>query len=82
MSNSGMTKLSDILRTVFTDAAPCQVCGRRVPTYHDREKDSHYCFPCLEAAVEEAEAEMQAEELKAERLDMVLIACHSRQIAA
>ncbi len=72
-----MTSIADILRTVFTDAAPCQVCGRRVPTYHDREKDSHYCFPCLEAAVEEAEAEMRAE-----RQDMALIACHSRQIAA
>ena len=72
-----MTSLADILQTVFTDAAPCQICGRRVPTYHDQEKDSHYCFPCLEAAVEEAEAEWRAE-----RLDMVLIACHSHQIAA
>jgi len=72
-----MTSIADILRTVFADAAPCQVCGRRVPTYHDLEKDSYYCFPCLEAAVEEAEAEWQAE-----RLDMVSVACHSRQIAA
>ena len=72
-----MTRLSDILRAVFTDAAPCQVCRRNVPTYHDRETGRTYCLPCLEDAVEEAEAEMRAE-----RLDMVLIACHSRQIAA
>ena len=72
-----MQSLSDILTNLFTNAAPCGMCGQRVPTYHDREKGSHYCFPCLEDAVEEAEAEMRAE-----RLDMVLIACHSRQLAA
>lgn len=72
-----MQSLSDILTDLFTNAAPCGICGKRVPTYHDREKGSHYCFPCLEAAVEESEAEMHAE-----RLDMVLIACHSRQLAA
>ncbi len=72
-----MQSLSDILTRLFTDAAPCQVCGRRVPTYHDRETGRAYCLPCLEAAVEEAEDEWQAE-----RLDMVLIARHSRQIAA
>jgi len=81
-----MTSLGDILRTVFTDAAPCQMCGRRVPTYHDREKDSYYCFPCLEAAVEEAEAEWRAErfaeELAEERQDMAVLACWGRQIAA
>ena len=72
-----MQSLSDILTDLFTNAAPCGICGKRVHTYHDQEKGSHYCFPCLEAAVEEAEAEMRAE-----RLDMVLIACHSRQLAA
>lgn len=130
MSNSnrndaGLQSLSDILARLFTDAAPCQMCGRRIPTYHDREKGSHYCLPCLETAVKEAEAEWEAEweagwlampmedgpedpeivamgqaildelfplsashaetvadELRSERQDMALIACHSRQLAA
>ena len=80
-----MTSLADIIATLFTTAAPCQMCGKQVPTYHDREKDSHYCFPCLEAAVEEAEAEWRAEqsaaELAEERQDMALLACWGRQLA-
>lgn len=56
-----MTSISDVLTALFTDAAPCQVCGKNVPTYYDREKDSHYCLSCLETAVEEAEAEWEAE---------------------
>lgn len=80
-----MTSLADILATLFSDAAPCQMCDRRVPTYHDREKDSHYCLPCLEAAVEEAEAEWRAErsaeELAEERRDMAVLACWGRQLA-
>ncbi len=80
-----MTSLGDIIATLFTTAAPCYVCGKRVPTYHDREKDSYYCFPCLESAVEEAEAEWRAEqsaaELAEERQDMALLACWGRQLA-
>lgn len=56
-----MMSLSDVLTALFTDAMPCRVCGKCVPTYHDREKDSYYCLPCLETAVEEAEAEWEAE---------------------
>jgi len=116
MTETKMTSIGDVLANLFTDTAPCQMCGKRVPTYHDREKDSHYCLTCLEAAVEEAEAEMTAEwlatpledgpedpevvamgravldelfplsasqaEIRAERQDMALLACHSRQIAA
>lgn len=81
-----MTSLGDILARLFTDAVPCQICGKRVPTYHDQEKDSHYCLLCLEAAVEEAEAEARAElfaeELAEERRDMAVMACWGRQIAA
>lgn len=81
-----MTSLGDIIATLFSDAVPCQICDRRVPTYHDREKDSHYCLLCLEAAVEEAEAEWRAErfaeELAEERQDMAILACWGRQIAA
>ena len=72
-----MERLSDILARIFTDPAPCSGCRRTVPTFRDRETGRAYCLPCLEDAVEEAEAEMRAE-----RLDMVLIACHSRQVAA
>ena len=82
---AGMSKLSDIIATLFSDAVPCQMCEKRVPTYHDREKDSHYCLACLEAAVEEAEAEWRAEqsaaELAEERQDMALLACWGRQLA-
>ena len=56
-----MQSLSDILASLFTGTSPCQMCKRRVPTYHDREKGSHYCLTCLETAVEEAEAEWEAE---------------------
>ena len=80
-----MTSLGDIIASLFSDAVPCQMCGKRVPTYHDREKGSHYCLPCLEAAVEEAEAEWRAEqsaaELAEERQDMALLACWGRQLA-
>lgn len=76
MDNSGMERLSDILDRLFTMAAPCTGCARRVPTYRDRETGRAHCLPCLEAAVEEAEAEIQAE-----RQDMALIACHSRQLS-
>ena len=55
-----LTSLGDIIASLFSDAVPCQMCGKRVPTYHDREKGSHYCLPCLEVAVEEAEAEGEA----------------------
>ena len=65
MTASEMTSIADILTTLFSDAVPCQMCGKRVPTYHDREKGSHYCLACLEAAVEEAEAGMIAEWLNA-----------------
>jgi len=37
-----MQSLSDILTDLFTNAAPCGICGKRVPTYHDQEKGSHY----------------------------------------
>ena len=85
MNNPRMTSLGNIIAALFSDAAPCQMCGQRVPTYHDREKDSHYCLSCLEAAVEEAEAEWRAEqsaaELAEERQDMALLACWGRQLA-
>ena len=65
MTETERTSIVGILATLFTTAVPCQVCGKRVPTYHDREKGSHYCLCCLEAAVEEAEAEWEAEWLTA-----------------
>jgi hypothetical protein len=72
-----MQDLADILTRIFTDAAPCSGCRRTVPTFRDRETGRAYCLPCLEDAVDEAQAEMLAE-----RQDMALLACHSRQIAA
>lgn len=72
-----MTKLSDILTTLFTNAVPCSGCRRAVPTYADRGTGRCYCLECLETAVEEAQAEMMAE-----RQDMAMIACFNRQLAA
>jgi len=72
-----MERLSDILTRIFTDTAPCTGCARRVPTYRDPQTGRAYCLPCLETAVDEAQAEVWAE-----RQDMALLACHSRQIAA
>lgn len=72
-----MERLSDILDRLFTLAAPCTGCARRVPTYRDPQTDRCYCLPCLEDAVDEAQAEIMAE-----RQDMALLACHSRQLAA
>ena len=72
-----MEKLSDIIARIFTDPAPCTGCARPVPTYRDRETGKCFCLDCLEDAVIESQAEIFAE-----RLDMVLVACHSRQLAA
>jgi len=72
-----MERLSDILDRIFTNAAPCSGCRRTVPTFRDRETGRAYCLPCLEDAVNEAQAEMLAE-----RQDMALLACWGRQIAA
>jgi hypothetical protein len=72
-----MERLGDIIARIFTDAAPCSGCSRSVPTFRDRETGRAYCLPCLEAAVDEAQAE-----LREERQEMALLACHSRQIAA
>ncbi len=72
-----MERLSDILNRIFTDAAPCTGCNRAVPTFRDRETGRAYCLPCLEAAVDEAQAEIAAE-----RQDMALLACWGRQLAA
>jgi len=72
-----MERLGTILARIFTDAAPCSGCSRTVPTFRDRETGRAYCLPCLEDAVDEAQAEIAAE-----RQDMAMLACHSRQLAA
>jgi hypothetical protein len=72
-----MDRLADILTRIFTDAAPCSGCNRTVPTFRDRETGRAYCLPCLEDAVDEAQAEVWAE-----RRDMAMLACWGRQIAA
>lgn len=77
MNTPGMTSIGDILKSIFTDAAPCSSCNRAVPTFRDRETGRAYCLPCLEAAVDEAQAEIAAE-----RQDMALLACWGRQLAA
>ena len=71
-----MEPLSDILDRLFTMAAPCTGCARRVPTYRDPETGRAYCLPCLEEAVIESQAEIAAE-----RQEMALLACWGHEIA-
>ncbi len=72
-----MTSTAELLSRIFTNAAPCSTCRRTVPTFRDRETGRCYCLPCLEEAVAESQAEIQAE-----RQDMAMVACFHRQIAA
>lgn len=71
-----MERLSDILDRLFTMAAPCTGCARRVPTYKDSETQRAYCLECIETAVAESQAEMLGE-----RQEMALLACWGHQIA-
>ncbi len=72
-----MERLGDILKSIFTDPAPCTGCALPVPTYRDRETGRCYCLDCLEDAVAESQAEIAAE-----RQEMALLACWGHQTAA
>lgn len=49
-----------ILTDTFSTAHVCVLCHQKTLTWRDDRTPNHYCLPCLETAVDEAETERHA----------------------